>query len=66
MEIVHPRSDRSKLASAETIASSGCSTSAVPGIVRAAGEVIDGKLDDHFRWWSGRPASGTQPILNLQ
>jgi fumarate hydratase class II len=25
-------------------------------IVAAANEVIDGKLNEHFPWWSGRPA----------
>lgn len=30
-------------------------------IVQAADEVIAGKLDDEFRWWSSRPVRAPSP-----
>lgn len=30
-------------------------------IVAAAQDVIDGKLNDHSRWWSGRPDPAPRP-----
>src|SRR5437763_17222400 len=46
-----------KLASAETNRELGLIDQRRAGaIIRAAREVIDGKLDDHFRWVAGRPA----------
>src|SRR6266850_4539528 len=51
-----------KLAAAETNRELGLLDQRRAGaIVRAAREVIDGKLDDHFPWWSGRPAPARKP-----
>ncbi len=48
------------------IANSACSTRAAPrAIVRAAREVIDGKLDDHFPLVVWQTGSGTQTNMNL-
>jgi fumarate hydratase, class II len=51
-----------KLAAAETNRELGLIDQRRAGaIIRAAREVIDGKLDDHFRWWSGRPDPVRKP-----
>ena len=48
------------------IANSACSTRAAPrAIIRAAREVIDGKLDDHFPLVVWQTGSGTQTNMNL-
>ena len=55
-----------KRASAEVNQSSARSTPAAPrAIARAAQEVIDGKLDDHFPLVVWQTGSGTQTNMNL-
>jgi fumarate hydratase class II len=47
------------------IANSACSTAPRRAIARAAREVIDGKLDDHFPLVVWQTGSGTQTNMNL-
>src|SRR6201986_3111619 len=55
-----------KLASAETNCELGLlDQRRARAIIRAAREVIDGKLDDHFPLVVWQTGSGTQPNMNL-
>jgi fumarate hydratase class II len=51
-----------KQAAAETNMTLGVLDSKLgEAIAKAAAEVVAGKLDDHFPWWSGRPAPAPSP-----
>src|ERR1700693_1167300 len=54
-----------KLAAAETNRELGLHQRAARAIIRAAREVIDGKLDDHFPLVVWQTGSGTQTNMNL-